>query len=53
MDLKKIREWLIKRFGRTPEQDQGYFDEWVRRFRTGWALSYMDHKSTQIWLEMK
>jgi hypothetical protein len=46
-----IRKFFIKRFKRTPEQDMGYFEDWLRRFEMGEeiALKYMDDESKKVW----
>ena len=46
---KIVEEFFIKRFNRQPKDDIVYFEEWIRRFKTGNPKVYMDSKSKHIW----
>jgi hypothetical protein len=50
--IKLLREWFIKRFRKTPEQDKSYFNEWVERFDTGSPYRYMDFESRRAYLDV-
>ena len=49
---EQVTEFFTKRFGRTPEQDQSYFDTWLSRFVKGSAWMEADNQSRRIMEEM-
>jgi len=53
---KIIREWFILRFGKMPEHDRAYYNEWKRRFKIGGeeaGISHMDLESQRKWEKVK
>jgi len=51
-----VREWFILRFGRMPEHDRAYFDEWKNRFARGGeeaGIGHMDSESQRKWEKVK
>jgi len=49
VDKDLVREFFQKRFGRSPESDPGYYQEWVDRFASGHPEVWMDSKSKEIY----
>jgi len=46
---REIRDWFIMRFGKLPEQDPSYYQEWIQRFRKGTAVDRMDLESRRMY----
>ena len=49
VNKKFIDEWFTLRFGRRPEVNTHYYDEWCDRFATGTPQAYMDSESRSIY----
>ena len=49
---KIVEEFFIKRFNRQPKDDIVYFEEWIRRFKTGNPTAYMDSKSKEVYMSL-
>lgn len=47
-----IREFFRRRFNCEPEQDRGYYAEWVSRFETGHPETHMDPQSKQVYKQL-
>ena len=48
-DKGLVREFFIKRFGRKPEEDEIYFEEWVERFKYKNPEQFMDGESKMVY----
>lgn len=46
------KEFFEKRFGRKPEQDEEYFEEWAKRFNLGHPEIFMDSESISVYRKM-
>lgn len=47
-----VSEFFTKRFGKQPDHDRDYYEQWVERFDSGHPQDYMDSESMGVYIKL-